>query len=152
MIRPYQPTDQRATAMVWFNAGIKAYPYLPDFQALTPTKAEQVFAEVIAGPDDIWVFEDSAQVSGFIALQDSYIDRLYVAPEYQGTGIGSRLLNHAKARYPTFLSLHTHQANHEARAFYEQAGFTIHKLGVSPAPENVPDIEYRWYGEVRDDE
>lgn len=149
MIRPYQATDLRKTARVWFNAGSKAYPYLPDFQALTSTKAEQVFAEVIAGPDEIWVFEYEASICGFIALQDSYIDRLYVDPEHQGKGIGKKLLEHAKAEHPTFLSLHTHQANHEARGFYEQAGFAVHKLGMSPAPENVPDVEYRWFGKRR---
>ena len=152
MIRPYQATDLRATARVWFEAGIKAYPYLRDFQALTPTKAEQIFAQAIAGPDDIWVFEHNTQISGFIALQDSYIDRLYVDPEHQGKGIGMKLLEHAKAKHPTFLSLHTHQANHEARGFYEQAGFAVHKLGMSPAPENVPDVEYHWVGEGHNDE
>lgn len=150
MIRLYQAADLNAAARVWFDAGIKAYPYLPDFQALTPTSAEQVFADVIAAQGDICVYELKGRICGFIALQGSYIDRLYVDPAHQGKGIGSALLNHAKSNHPDYLSLHTHQANQNARAFYEQAGFTVHKLGISPAPENVPDVEYRWTGSSSD--
>jgi ribosomal protein S18 acetylase RimI-like enzyme len=146
VIRLYQAADLCLTAQVWFDAGIKAYPYLPDFQTLTLNKAEKVFAEVIAAQNDIWVYEQQDKIWGFIALQGSYIDRLYVDPNHQGKGVGSALLDHAKNICPAYLSLHTHQANHDARAFYEQAGFTIHKLGISPAPENVPDVEYRWTG------
>ncbi|MCR9261780.1 MAG: GNAT family N-acetyltransferase [Pseudomonadaceae bacterium] len=147
MIRLYEHADLHAAARVWFDAGIQAYPYLPDFQALTPTRAEQVFAEVIAARGELWVYELKGKICGFIALQGTYIDRLYVDPAQQGKGIGSALLNHAKSTHPDYLSLHTHQANHDARIFYERAGFTVHKLGMSPAPENVPDVEYRWTGE-----
>jgi len=150
VIRLYQPADLNAAARVWFDAGIKAYPYLPDFQALTSIKANQVFADVIAPQNKIWVYEHLDKICGFIALQDSYIDRLYVDPDHQGKGIGSALLDHAKNICPAHLSLHTHQANHAARAFYEQAGFTVHKLGISPAPESVPDVEYRWAGDNSD--
>src|SRR5687767_7326134 len=45
---------------------------------------------------------------------------------------------------PDGLALHTHQENHAARAFYEKHGFRAVKFGISPPPENAPDVEYHW--------
>jgi len=83
-------------------------------------------------------------LAGFLALQDSYIDRLYIHPAHQRRGVGSALMEQAKALSPAGLELHTHQKNTQARAFYERHGFTIAKLGISPPPESEPDIEYHW--------
>ncbi|XOV83688.1 MAG: GNAT family N-acetyltransferase [bacterium] len=146
MIRRYRAADLHGTALVWFKSGIQVYAYLPEFQKLNQAQAQQVFSKIIEPQNSIWVFEQDAQIIGFIALQDSYIDRLYVDPMHQNRGVGSALLNHAKTLHPDFLSLHTHQANHQARAFYARAGFFEYRLGLSPAPENVPDVECHWSG------
>jgi hypothetical protein len=42
------------------------------------------------------------------------------------------------------LELHTHQENYAARRLYEQHGFRAVKFGLSPPPENAPDVEYHW--------
>jgi ribosomal protein S18 acetylase RimI-like enzyme len=42
------------------------------------------------------------------------------------------------------LRLFTFQRNDKARAFYQKHGFRVVALGVSPAPELEPDVEYRW--------
>ncbi len=31
-----------------------------------------------------------------------------------------------------------------ARRFYEKNQFRVVRLGLSPPPENEPDVEYRW--------
>lgn len=146
MIRAYVKADEQATALVWLRSGLDEYQYLPRFQALTATLAQQIFREVIAATCRIWVDEEARQIRGFIALQDAYIDRLYVDPAHQNQGVGLSLLNLAKELQPTGLSLHTHQANVRARAFYEHADFIIHQFGISPEPECMPDVEYRWLG------
>jgi hypothetical protein len=45
---------------------------------------------------------------------------------------------------PGGLRLFTFQRNVPARSFYEKYGFRAVRFGVSPAPENEPDVEYRW--------
>jgi ribosomal protein S18 acetylase RimI-like enzyme len=50
----------------------------------------------------------------------------------------------AKRLHPNGLELHTHQENHAARRLYEQHGFRAVKFGLSPPPENAPDVEYHW--------
>ena len=58
--------------------------------------------------------------------------------------MGTALIERARALAPDRLSLHTHQKNDKARAFYEKHGFRAVRFGVSPAPESEPDVEYEW--------
>ncbi len=147
MIRAFEHRDTAATANVWHRSGLQAYDYLPAFQRLDQASALEVFESVIVRNCDIWVYEINSNVLGFLAMQDAYIDRLYVDPTAQQTGIGTALLSHAKALCPQGLTLHTHEQNHGARRFYEKFGFVVVKFGVSPPPESVPDVEYRWHGQ-----
>ena len=72
------------------------------------------------------------------------VDQLCVHVPWQRTGIGTRLLEHARALHPSGLRLFTFQRNAKARAFYEKHGFRAVAFGISPAPENENDVEYRW--------
>ncbi|HGS4463483.1 TPA: GNAT family N-acetyltransferase, partial [Vibrio metschnikovii] len=49
----------------------------------------------------IWLVEVLGQVAGFISIwePDRFVHHLYVSSEYQSQGIGSILLNGAKAKY-----------------------------------------------------
>jgi len=144
LIRAYTDDDAAATARVWHRSGRDEYHYLPAFQALDDSQAFAVFAEQIADRCSIWVYEDEGVIAGFIAMQDDYIDRLYVDPDSQRQGVATALLNHARTVSPAGLRLHTHQQNRRARRFYEHAGFVPVRFGISPAPESVPDVEYHW--------
>ena len=84
------------------------------------------------------------RVVAYLAMQGTYIDRLYVDPCEWRKGWGTHLVNFAKQLSPSGLELHTHQANVAARALYERHGFRAVKFGLSPAPESAPDVEYHW--------
>lgn len=148
MIRRYESTDESAVAALWHRAGVAEYTYLPTWQTFSAQKAHRVFRDLIAARCEIWVQSSSGArgetLSGYLALDGDYLDRLYVDPGHQGAGIGSALLAQAMRLRPTGLRLHTHQANHRARGFYEKRGFVIVGFGVSPPPESAPDVEYRW--------
>lgn len=145
MIRQFNIPDEPRTAEIWLNAGQEEYSYLPQFQALDDEKALKVFHKIIANECDIWVETDNSLIRGFIALQDSYIDRLYIDPKFQRQGIGTALIQFAKEEHPSGLGLRTHQQNKRACNFYEKLGFKAVKYGISPAPESVPDVEYHWH-------
>ena len=83
-------------------------------------------------------------VVAFLAMNGSYIDRMYVDPIEWRKGWGARFLALAKALFPSGLELHTHQENHAARALYEKQGFVAVRFGLSPPPESAPDVEYHW--------
>jgi ribosomal protein S18 acetylase RimI-like enzyme len=143
-IRPYTESDLTDAAGVWYRSGRQEYTYLPDFQALDAEKAREIFAEVIVSPNALWVGTCADEIVAFLAMNGSFIDRLYVDPAEQQKGWGTRFISLAKERSPAGLELFTHQQNHGARALYEKLGFHAVRFGVSPPPENVPDVEYHW--------
>jgi ribosomal protein S18 acetylase RimI-like enzyme len=143
-IRPYEHVDEAAVAAVWYRAGKLAYPYLPAWRDMTPDLASQVFRDVIASSCTLWVATRDGRIVAYLAMNKSYIDRLYVDPSEQRKRWGRRLIAHAKSLHPEGLELHTHQENHAARAFYEREGFSAVRFGVSPPPESAPDVEYHW--------
>ena len=143
-IRPYQTEDESDVVRVWHRAGRAAYTFLPTWQAFTIAQAREVFRDVILANCDVYVGTRGKAIVAYLALNGSYIDRLYVDPNEQGSGWGTRLLEHAKGLYPKGLELHTHQENYPARDFYERHGFVAVKFGISPPPESAPDVEYHW--------
>ena len=62
-------------------------------------------------------------VVGILATDGTMINQLYVHLGYQGSGIGSRLLDLAKSSSGGRLQLHTFECNRPAQQFYEKHGF-----------------------------
>jgi ribosomal protein S18 acetylase RimI-like enzyme len=129
---------------LWHVTKRDAYPYLPLEQSRTIEEDSRFFREAILPRSDIWVADDGAALLGFMALEGSYIDRLYIHPEHQRRGIGTALMRKAMDLSPDGLQLHTHVKNTQARAFYERHLFRAVKFGISPLPESEPDVEYHW--------
>lgn len=83
------------------------------------------------------------QVAGMIAYNQTEISQLYIHNEYQGNGIGQRLLEKAKEQSSGRLTLYTFEVNKKAQRFYEKHGFKIIGRGYENE-ENLPDIQYEW--------
>ena len=93
----------------------------------------------------IFVAEEDGHVLGFSGVKDGELTHLYVDPEAQNLGIGSRLLEHAKAESPDGLFLWVFQKNVGARRFYKRHGFRLVELtDGSGNMENEPDARYVW--------
>lgn len=74
----------------------------------------------------------------------AWLDHLYVHPSQVARGIGSALLAHALATLQRPVQLHTFQANHHARAFYERHGFVAVAFSDGASnEEHCPDVLYR---------
>jgi len=74
-----------------------------------------------------WIAARGERVAGFITLEpEGHIDLLYVAPEVQGEGIASALLQHLEgaARSRGLARLST-DASMTARPFFERRGFHV---------------------------
>jgi putative acetyltransferase len=142
-IRLYQPADFDAVTVLWRVAREVS---LPDFQLRKGYFFYQdiaYFRDHILPVDQVWVAADERNTPiGFMAIRDDFIDHLYIHPDHWRKGLGGELLAHARRLSPERLWLYTLQCNGNARAFYEKHGFKVVELGVSPAPENEPDVKY----------
>ena len=102
------------------------------------------FTNVVARDHELWVAVRDGRPIGMMAMAGEWIDQLYVDPPEQRRGAGSALLAQAKALAPNGLRVVTLQRNTAACRLYERHGFVAYDRGLSPPPENEPDISYLW--------
>ena len=112
-----------------------------DFEAVESTAGEREAAArtLLEHPEfgALWLVLEAGQVAGYIALCrgfsiefngfDAFVDEFYLAAEFRGRGIGTRVLDliraEARARGINALHLEVARDNAPARALYRKAGF-----------------------------
>jgi putative acetyltransferase len=144
VIRNYRAEDFDPVTILWRISREKS---LPEFQRAKGHffyEDQEYFRDHVLKDNKVFVVESDQHPVGFMAMRDDFIDHLYVHPDYQQRGIGKALLNFAHQLSPEHIWLYTLQINTSARAFYEKNGFVAEKFGISPPPENEPDVEYHW--------
>ena len=99
-IRPFHDADEAEVVGVWHRSGLAAYTYLPTWQALTMERAQCVFHHIIRTQCAIWVGTLNEQIVAYLAMNGSYIDRLYVDPSEWRKGWGTRFISLAKQLSP----------------------------------------------------
>ena len=143
-IRPYAERDFDNLVYRWHETNLVSYPYVAEHQRHTLRDARIFFRNKVLSSCAVWVAEQSGHAIGLIAIDAPWIRQFAVFPEHLRRGIGAALLHKARECSRAELRLFTFQRNDKARAFYEKHGFTVVALGISPAPELEPDVEYRW--------
>ncbi len=144
VIRPAEPRDADAIAAVHRASMREAMPWLPDLH--TPEEDRSWVAHTVLPQQQVWVAAAAGQVVGVASMDaENMLTQLYILPEHQGAGIGSALLETAKAARPEGFSLFAFQRNTRARFFYENRGFVAVAFGDgSGNEEGEPDVLYRW--------
>lgn len=102
------------------------------------------FADVVLPTKDTWVAEVDGAVMALLVLEGGWVDQLHVDPTLTGEGLGSRLIEVAKAEQPDGLDLWTFQANTGARRFYGRHGFVEVARTDGDNEEGAPDIRFAW--------
>lgn len=98
---------------------------------------------------DVWLAEagPDAALVGFATLTPTWLESLYVAPSAQREGIGSTLLELAKAQRPGGFALWVFESNVAARAFYARHGLVeLEHTDGSANEERRPDVRMAWPG------
>jgi len=140
-----QAEDAPAIAAIHLAARQQAMPYL--HRAHTDDETRGYFARVVADrPQAWWALRQQGNVVAYMLIDGENLDHLYVSPHWQGRGLGSALLDLAKALSPRRLILWTFQRNDRARAFYEARGFRSIKQTNGENEEREPDVQYEWQG------
>ena len=146
MIRRATREDADELATLHRAAMNGAMPWLADLH--TPEDDRRFLSEVVL-QDEVWVADVAGQPVGFVALGSragaTFLQHLYVHPEHQRDGIGSKLMAHAKAQRPNGFRLWVFQRNEGARRFYEKHGLRLVELtDGSGNEEKEPDALYEW--------
>ena len=146
MLRRARPEDADAVAEI-LTAARAAQAWFPRLH--TPEEDAAFVRERLLPDYEVWVAEDDGSVVGFAAVQGDVLGHLFVHPDAQGRGVGTRLLDKAKELRPDGFDLWTHQVS-EARAFYDRRGLVVVELtDGSTTMEKLPDVRYRWRPESR---
>lgn len=121
IIRAMCADDMDIVLDIWLQASIKAHHFVAADvwqQNLTSMRNQYLPAA------ENYVYQDeSNEVIGFFSLYQDCLAAIFVLPEKQGNGIGSKLLQHAKS-LRTFLTLTVYAANEASVGFYLNAGFS----------------------------
>jgi chorismate mutase/ribosomal protein S18 acetylase RimI-like enzyme len=145
VLRPAVQQDMAEVAEVYIATRRAAVPSMP--ASIHTDEQTRTFFAAMPATREIWVAEEDAVV-GFLVLDDVWLDSLYVGPSHQGTGVGSMLLDLAKAQRPDGFALWVFEANTPARAFYRRHGLIEleHTDGLANE-EKTPDLRMAWPGE-----
>jgi GNAT superfamily N-acetyltransferase len=132
-------------AELWLRSRRASVPAIPP--PVHPDEEVRTwFREVVLPHREVWVTEADGAVIALLVLDGDSVDQLYVAPDWTGKGVGSRLLGVAKQRRPTGLQLWAFQANAGACRFYERNGFIATNTTQGDNEERAPDVRYQWDG------
>ncbi len=139
-IVPYRPAFREGVVDLWrasFAHGVGAPVPQPRDDHLRYFD-EHVLAETAVH----LALRDDALV-GFGAFTPEAVMQLFVHVAHLGRGIGSGLLEVAKANSRGKLWLYTFVTNTNAQRFYERHGFEVVERGFEPVMQ-LGDLRYEW--------
>lgn len=128
-------------ATVHLESRREAMPWLAVVH--TDTETHWWVENIVLPSQHVWVAEVDHLLVGVAALDGHTLEQLYVLPGYQGSGIGTALLNFAIQASGNHMELWTFQRNTAARSFYERHGFKpVRFTDGSTNEELEPDVLY----------
>ena len=103
----------------------------------------QFFLTEVVPDNEVRVALLASEIVGFVAATRESVSQLYVRRGFQRAGLGTRLLDWAKAQSRGQLWLYTFARNERACAFDEHRGFTAVERGFE-ASWQLADVRYEW--------
>jgi ribosomal protein S18 acetylase RimI-like enzyme len=142
-IRPAHPDEYDEVARVWMESFVStgledgSKYLLANLRARVPMEIEKGWS--------LYVADDDGRIAAMLALHlpDRYLDQLFVAPEYQGNGLGRRLLAFTREQLPDEIWLRCIRENDKAWRWYEREGFVFEKQEVE-SKTGFTMKYYRW--------
>lgn len=145
-LRPATPDDMEAVASLYTAVRIAAVPDMPPAMH-TAEEDQAFFARQLNGEREVWVAETDRLV-GFMVLTQTWLESLYIEPDTQRSGVGTALLDVARAQRPGGFALWVFESNEPARAFYRKHGLIeLEHTDGSENEERAPDLRMAWLGE-----
>ncbi|GAA2754050.1 GNAT family N-acetyltransferase [Amnibacterium kyonggiense] len=147
-LRDAGPEDAPALADIHLRARAAAGDAFPPPAHADEELLPHLLQDVLPVAEVRLLLRDGVPV-GYATLEGDLLADLYVAPDEQGSGAGTVLLDDAKARRPEGLRLWVFESNCAARGFYERRGFVVVGGTDGDNDEGAPDLLMRWPGADR---
>ena len=136
MIKKFDISKLDEVMAIWLETNIETHDFIPkEYWIKNFDMVKQILPEA-----DIYVFEESNIIKGFIGVVgQNCIAGLFVKKEYQGEGVGQRLIEYCKLEYQ-HLKLDVLIKNKKAVNFYHNNDFIV--IGES-FHEETKEMEYK---------
>ncbi|MBS0470332.1 MAG: GNAT family N-acetyltransferase [Proteobacteria bacterium] len=143
IIRPAREDEFDAVTRVWLDSHVSTG---------LATNSDATFADLraripveIANGWQLHVAELSGAIAAMLAFRtrDNYLDQIFVAPKFQGMGVGRKLMAFTREHLPDEILLRTAVANTRAIAWYEREGF-VRENEMMQEGWSGPRVYYRW--------
>lgn len=142
VIRTAVVADLAACATI-INDYIDATDWLPRIHSRAQLAA--FFTPELLARRTVLVAELDGDVVGYMTMSaDGMVPALYLSPPARGQGIGTMLLDRAKAVSPAKVELTVFEPNLAARRFYEREGFVEVPEARKVEEEGIPILLMRW--------
>ncbi|HJD08701.1 MAG TPA: GNAT family N-acetyltransferase [Candidatus Ligilactobacillus faecavium] len=138
MIRKFNSQDLAVVMQIWLKTNIEAHSFIP--AAYWKNNFEEVKAALLHA--EIYVAEVDGQIVGFIGLNQTIIEGIFVKKGMRSRGIGKQLLDYVKKIKPE-LQLEVYKENPRAIKFYEREQF----IKIAEKVDELTDAKYyemRW--------
>lgn len=120
MIRKMKDNDISAILEIWLNENIRAHSFIDKSYWISNFE----YVKNALPQTEVYVYERGGDIVGFIGLNGNYIEGIFVDRAFQSEGIGSALIEYAKAKH-SVLTLNVYEKNKRALSFYIKQGFEI---------------------------
>jgi ribosomal protein S18 acetylase RimI-like enzyme len=147
VVRRARPDEGPSVAELWLRSRQASIPANPP-AVHDDDEVRDYFCTEVLPNREVWVVDREGRgIVALLVLHEGWVTDLHVDPQLTGRGLGSRLVELAKARQPDVLDLWTFQSNAGARRFYERHGFVVVAMTDGDNEEKAPDVHYRWRAE-----
>ncbi len=133
MLRTMKIDDLDLVVQIWLECNRQAHSFIEaDYWEKNKEKVRKMLPLSL-----IKVAEIESDIVGFIGMNETKIEGLFVNSNFQSRGIGHSLIEWAKTRNEV-LMLNVYQKNQRALEFYLKEGFVIHEQLID---EETGEIE-----------
>lgn len=142
-VRRPEPDESDAVADLLFQVREESLGSIP--QGIHPLDDMRNWMRtVVFAQHEVWVAVDNSRIVALLVLgRPDWLEHLYIAASHTGRGIGSQLVDLAKAELGGRVQLWTFQSNAGARRFYERHGFAaVEFTDGATNEERAPDVRY----------
>ena len=119
MIREFIASDMDSVMSIWLESSIKAHDFVE--RTFWESKLDDM-RNIYIPASETYVYESDSEVNGFFSLHDDTLAAIFVAPGWQGEGIGQKLMAKVKSLRER-ITLDVYKENQKTVAFYKRCGF-----------------------------